>query len=118
LHATTYTLHHSFIRKDQRNRKKGRERERERGGSREDGEAHGRRMDGKLTPGKKLSSNYIGVNNNKNALIKTRWRRMDGKLIPGKMSSNYIDMNHSKNALIRQDGGGWMGTWKKWKKCS
>jgi hypothetical protein len=30
-----------------------------------------------------------------------------------KMSSNYIDMNHSKNALTRQDGGGWMGTWKK-----
>jgi hypothetical protein len=27
-------------------------------------------MDGKLIPGKKMSSNYIGVNNNKNALIK------------------------------------------------
>jgi hypothetical protein len=48
---------HSFIRKDQRNPKKGRERERERRrrkeGSREDGEAHGRMMDGKLKLGEK-----------------------------------------------------------------
>jgi hypothetical protein len=55
LHATTYTLHHSFIRKDQRSRKKGRERERRRKeGSREDGEAHGRRMNGKLKLGKNV----------------------------------------------------------------
>jgi hypothetical protein len=70
-------------------------------------------MDGKLTPGKKLSSNYISMNNNKNALIKQDGGGWMESSYPGKMSSNYIDMNHSKNALIRQDEGGWMGTWKK-----